>query len=156
MPESFVEQVKGNALGIVQDEELKAVEVARLAQGAKEVLSVLKEGNIAIAIVSRNGIRCIQRCFSKFDLPNPDLIVAREATNELKPHPEHFRLALERLGVTPSEAVVIGDSHHDIDGGRKLGIETVLVAHGEDRMFERQAKPDLEIKRLSEILGLLF
>ena len=48
-----------------------------------------------------------------------------------KPEPPLFRLALARLGVEPSAAVMVGDSEHsDIAGGARVGMRTVLFAPG--------------------------
>jgi HAD superfamily hydrolase (TIGR01450 family) len=46
-----------------------------------------------------------------------------------KPEPPLFQLALRRMGVTETEAVMVGDSvDSDIRGARRLGITTVLFA----------------------------
>jgi HAD superfamily hydrolase (TIGR01509 family) len=48
-----------------------------------------------------------------------------------KPHPDIFAAALERLGdVSPSEAVVIGDSPYDAEAARKLNLKTIGVLCG--------------------------
>ncbi|MFC1952575.1 HAD family hydrolase [Chloroflexota bacterium] len=126
-PPEVGRQIKEKAFAIIEEEELDAVENAQMADGAREVLLSLQNRCMAIAIVSRNGRNCIEKCFSKFNLPQSDLIVAREDVNKLKPHPEHFGVALERLGLEPAQVIIIGDSYHDTDGGKELGIETILV-----------------------------
>jgi len=46
-----------------------------------------------------------------------------------KPEPPLFRMALERLGLTPGEAAMVGDSvPSDIRGARAIGMRTVLYA----------------------------
>jgi FMN phosphatase YigB (HAD superfamily) len=48
-----------------------------------------------------------------------------------KPDPRIFRLALERAGVGPDEAVYVGDLYSvDIRGARAAGIEAVLLDPG--------------------------
>lgn len=48
-----------------------------------------------------------------------------------KPEPPLFRLALDRLGLPPSEVAMVGDSlSSDIRGGRGVGMRTVLYAPG--------------------------
>lgn len=48
-----------------------------------------------------------------------------------KPAPEMYRLALERLGVTPNQALVVGDRlETDIVGAQALGCSTALVLSG--------------------------
>jgi HAD superfamily hydrolase (TIGR01450 family) len=46
-----------------------------------------------------------------------------------KPEPPLFRIALERLGLAPAQAAMVGDSvPSDIRGGRGVGMRTVLYA----------------------------
>jgi 4-nitrophenyl phosphatase len=46
-----------------------------------------------------------------------------------KPEPPLFRMALERLGLTPADAAMVGDSvPSDIRGARAIGMHTVLYA----------------------------
>jgi len=46
-----------------------------------------------------------------------------------KPEPPLFRIALRRLGLTPAQAAMVGDSaESDVAGGRGVGMRTVLYA----------------------------
>jgi 4-nitrophenyl phosphatase len=48
-----------------------------------------------------------------------------------KPQPEMYRFALERLGLTPQETLVVGDrAETDILGAQKIGCRTALVLSG--------------------------
>lgn len=48
-----------------------------------------------------------------------------------KPSPEMYRVALERMGVSPDSTVVVGDRlETDIAGGQQLGCKTGLVLSG--------------------------
>ena len=52
---------------------------------------------------------------------------SQEARAE-KPHPRIFRLALERSGCKPIEAVHVGDSYdQDVLGAKKVGMQPILV-----------------------------
>jgi 4-nitrophenyl phosphatase len=54
-----------------------------------------------------------------------------------KPEPPLFRIALERLGLAPSEAAMVGDSlPSDIRGARGVGMPTVLYAPEGPRVSE--------------------
>jgi HAD superfamily hydrolase (TIGR01509 family) len=41
-----------------------------------------------------------------------------------KPEPRIFEIALDRLGVAPSHALFVDDREENIEGARRLGIET--------------------------------
>jgi phosphoglycolate phosphatase len=47
-----------------------------------------------------------------------------------KPDPEGARHLLEENGVCPEEAAIVGDSHVDVETGRKAGLWTVGVNYG--------------------------
>ena len=54
-------------------------------------------------------------------------IVTSEETGKEKPASENFELALRKLGLKPSEAIMIGDSKSkDINGATKIGIKAYL------------------------------
>jgi HAD superfamily hydrolase (TIGR01509 family) len=47
-----------------------------------------------------------------------------------KPHPDIFKAALDRLGVTASAAIVVGDSPYDAQAAGKIGLRTIGVLCG--------------------------
>jgi putative hydrolase of the HAD superfamily len=71
-----------------------------------------------------------------------------------KPHPEIFRLTLRQLGVTPNEAVHVGDDPVlDVRGAKGAGMRVVQVTP--DGKATRRAKPDLAIARLDDLPAAL-
>ena len=57
-----------------------------------------------------------------------DFILASTVVGSAKPHAGIFQEALQRAGVTPSEACHIGDEPTaDIEGARNVGIHSILV-----------------------------
>lgn len=57
-------------------------------------------------------------------------VVAAEDTEYSKPHPEIFLKAAALLGVAPEEAVVVGDSAHDIEAAVRAGMTPIGVLTG--------------------------
>jgi putative hydrolase of the HAD superfamily len=74
-----------------------------------------------------------------------------------KPDPRIFELALERIGVVPAEAVMVGDSlRRDIAGARAAGLRAVWIdRHLGDEGGGPLPEPDARIERLSEVRPLL-
>lgn len=72
-----------------------------------------------------------------------------------KPHPEPVLKALDALGAPPEEAVIIGDSEHDIRAGKRAGVATAAVSWGP---FPRRAlewvRPDHWIDHPNQVLDL--
>lgn len=78
-----------------------------------------------------------------------------EDTGERKPHPRPFRKALEALGVSPEEALMIGDwPERDVAGAKAVGIRTVYARYGD---VHEGIKPDADytIDDISEIITIL-
>ena len=57
-------------------------------------------------------------------------IVSSDEAEESKPAPDIFGLALERAGVSPEEAVVVGDSMWDIEAAKEAGLRVAAVMTG--------------------------
>jgi HAD superfamily hydrolase (TIGR01509 family) len=57
-------------------------------------------------------------------------IVSAGDVERSKPAPDLFQVALERAGVQPDEAVVLGDTVWDVAAARRAGLRTVAVLTG--------------------------
>ena len=70
-----------------------------------------------------------------------------------------YRVALERLELSPDETLVVGDRlETDIAGGQSLGCRTALVLSGvtsADKASLYRPAPDLISQDLSIVLGML-
>ena len=73
-----------------------------------------------------------------------------------KPNPAMYEFALERMGVTPEETLVVGDRlETDIAGAQNLGAPCALVLSGvtdEARAWEWEPSPDLIVDNLASVL----
>jgi len=67
-----------------------------------------------------------------------------------------FRTALEKLGVEPSKAVMVGDTFdEDITGAKKMGSKAVLVRRTEEQLTNTNFAPDRIISNLQELIDHL-
>ena len=91
-------------------------------------LQELRARGIKVGLIS-NSHRCLASFQQHFELHG--LIAAALSSSEhgyLKPHPRIFESALELLGVSAAESVMVGDSlTHDIEGARRVGMRGILV-----------------------------
>jgi len=74
-----------------------------------------------------------------------DLIVGSAAEGIMKPRPEIYRRALERLGRAPAEAVFIDDAPANVAGARAVGMATIHYTPGIDL--------EGELRRLGVVAG---
>lgn len=84
-----------------------------------------------------------------------DVVVTFEDTGERKPSAAPFALALERLGVGPDEALMVGDwPERDMVGAARLGIRTVFARYG-DTFGTVESGADYEIDDIHAVLGIV-
>jgi HAD superfamily hydrolase (TIGR01549 family) len=90
------------------------------------VLEELRAAGLQLAVVS-NGIRDLTAFVAHHRL-DVDAIVDSRRHGRVKPHPTIFQAALDLLGVSASDAVMVGDSiEEDIEGARALGMRAILI-----------------------------
>ena len=71
-----------------------------------------------------------------------------------KPDPEGARKLLEEYGVPAEQAVMVGDSHTDIETGRNAGLWTVAVTYGFAPHTLEEASPDIVVDHAHELSTL--
>jgi len=145
-------QIREYAFRKLEEIELENIEEAREVPGASEVVSVLREKGIKIAIVTRNSRRVGYLSLEKTGIV-PDLFLSRDDVRNAKPHPDHVQAALISFGVEPSQAIMVGDHWMDIQAGKAAGTKTIgfLRVDRPEDFFERYS-PDLIIRDLRELL----
>lgn len=89
------------------------------------VLQSLREQGIPTAVVS-NIAWDIRQCFGGLGTP-PDEFVLSYEVGAVKPDPNIFRTALERLGIDAADALMVGDSEENDGAARQLGCSFALV-----------------------------
>ena len=67
-------------------------------------------------------------------LPLLDIVVGGDTTPHLKPHPEPFLHAADRLEFSPERVVVVGDSINDVDGAHRAGMRAIALSYGYTRI----------------------
>ena len=73
-----------------------------------------------------------------------------------KPDPEGARELLAETGVAPEQAVIVGDSHTDIETGHNAGLWTIGVTYGFAPQTLADASPDVIVdhpRELAEIFA---
>lgn len=85
-----------------------------------------------------------------------DLLIVSDEVGVAKPDPAIFAIALERLDVSPGEALFVGDSpEFDLRGAAAAGMPFVWMNPRGEILPADLARPIAVIQRLSELLPLL-
>ncbi len=88
-----------------------------------------------------------------------DQVVTSAAFGRVKPDPGIFRLVLNRWGIAPAQAVMVGDTPDaDIRGGRGIGMRTIYAALAPNpyNAARRRTGADAEVTTLAEAERVLL
>ena len=78
-----------------------------------------KAGDFTLPLLARTGLA-----------PYFRVVVSGDTTQEKKPHPAPLLYACAQFGISPNEAVMIGDSTNDALAGRNAGCQVLCVPYG--------------------------
>jgi 2-haloalkanoic acid dehalogenase type II len=125
---------------------------------AVDVLRALRDAGMRIGLLTNAASTVTMRDRELEAYGLLDLIDERMTAGDaghLKPHPHAFRVVLDRLGVEPEEAVMVGDRlEDDVAGGQQVGMRTVWVRRNGSKP-QNGIRPDATITALNELLDLL-
>jgi len=127
-------------------------------EGARAALDELAARGVVLAVVSnimRSPGEVLRGVFDRAGfLPHFQVTTFSDECGIRKPDPEIFLLTLRRVGVSPEEAVHVGDDPVlDVEGARDAGMGVIQVAA--DGRATGPSKPDAVIARLSELPAAL-
>lgn len=132
-------------------------ELVEVFDGVYETVKKLHENGFKLAIVTTKMRKTVNMGLELSKLtPFFPVVVTFEDVSNTKPHPEPLQLALNKLGATADEAIMVGDNHHDIDGGKNAGVDTVGVAwsvKGKEHLATYS--PDFIIDSMDELLSIV-
>jgi len=123
-----------------------------LVPGVDQMLAVMK-GRFPLSIVSARDEKSTLRFLDQFDLTKYfDVIVTGLSAPHTKPYPDPILLAAQKLGVSPQECLMIGDTTVDMRAGKAAGAQTlgVLCGFGEEPEL-KQLGADLILKSTSDL-----
>jgi phosphoglycolate phosphatase len=84
-----------------------------------------------------------------------EIIVSGDTLEKKKPDPAPLLYAAAQLGVQPQDALIVGDSIHDVQAGRAAGFQVVCVSYGYNHGHDiRDSHPDAVIDTLLQLPGL--
>lgn len=117
--------------------EAEATRGAMAAEGANELLSLLREHGIRTALVTNNSAKNAAELLERFGL-RLDVVITRD-TGMYKPSGAPLAAAARRLGVRPEECLVVGDSHYDLEAAHDAGCARTCVLHDRAEVLGREA-----------------
>jgi len=131
--------------------EMRAAATCKLLPGARELLDFLERRGVFKALLTRNSRTTIRTLSERLGF-RFDSIVTREDA-EPKPSPEPVLLICRRLGVSPTNTLMVGDYLYDMLAGERAGAMTLLVHSPHRHKFE--FTPDFEVPNLVEARNIV-
>jgi putative hydrolase of the HAD superfamily len=153
----YCNEVFSGACKIYEAEKVRLLEPY---PGVRETLSELKRRGFPLVVLTdaHNGNAMARlRRTGLFDFF--DFIISYDMTGAKKPAPDAFLLALEKLGTSPSETLLVGDSiRRDIAPAQALGMVTAYAAYGDRNIRSRDppdCRPDIVLGDIRELVALV-
>jgi pyrophosphatase PpaX len=129
-----------------------------LFPGIVALLDRLKSEKRKLGVVTTKRRPAVELSFSIQPIGHYfDVVISSEDSERPKPFPDPIRLALERLGASPSQAAYVGDAPFDIAAARAADVFAVGVTWGGIHPDERlvAAEPDVLVSDTEELLAVL-
>lgn len=140
--------------------EAGATRLTRPYPGVSEVLDQLAAAGHRLAVCTNKPQRAtaavleglgLARCFA--------VVLGGDSLPVKKPDPGPLRAILDRLGVAPSQAAMVGDHRNDVAAAQAAGMRAVFARYGYGAATLDGLRPDAEIGRFAELppaLALIF
>jgi putative hydrolase of the HAD superfamily len=128
-----------------------------LFDGVLDALGDLRDAGLSVSVSTNLTTRVQLRKLDVLGLDEyVDVVVTSEEVGREKPGSVMFTLPMSRLGVTPSETVMVGDSvRSDVEGGNALGLTTVLC-NSDATGLDGHRAPDHRIEEFREITEVVL
>jgi pyrophosphatase PpaX len=129
----------------------------KLYPGVEKTLEFLRGAGVRTALVTTKHQAQADFTVKTYGLEKHfDYIHGWLEGRQHKPHPEPVQTALNRLGVAPEDAVMVGDSEMDIESARAAGAAICAVSYGfRPLWFLHSFKPDYLISRITDLVPIV-
>ncbi|HWF45188.1 MAG TPA: HAD-IA family hydrolase [Candidatus Kapabacteria bacterium] len=132
------------------------VHLATLFPATVEVLEYLWKRRFKLGVITTRSLRTSVRTLEMTGIARYfEVIVSAEDVSNHKPHPEPLLKALDKLGVKPERAVMVGDTYADIMAGKNAGTKTVAALYGFGGRSLIETNPDYAIEDIRDLLNVV-
>ena len=123
------EQVSGDK-SLSKLQEFARAKEAGYFDGIEEMLASLKEKGFILTIATGKGRASLDRLDEMLGFDKYFDFNICPSESEPKPSPQMVNKLLRKYDLRPEDAVVIGDSEHDLKMAQNAGVDTVAVSYG--------------------------
>jgi len=100
-------------------------------EGMQDCLDILKEQGHSLSVCTNKPYGFAKQILDDFNLSSYfDALTGGDSFDIRKPHPDHIHKTLDLMSLKSGTAVMIGDTHNDIDAAVSAGIGSIAVTFG--------------------------
>lgn len=148
--EALIEQNKAESIRF-----FSALEDIPLMPGVTQALEELYQMGLPIAVASSSFHEIIELILKRTGLrPYFQQVVSSKEAGKSKPEPDVFLLAASRLGVDPTDCLVVEDSFNGIKAAKAAGMRCIAFA-GPGANLEAQKQANEHISHFDQLIALL-
>lgn len=129
-----------------------------LYDGVKEGIEYFHSLGIKLGVVTNKPHVFAQPLIKFMGLdPYMDYVLGGEVLEQRKPDPAPLLYVLDKLGVSPEHALMVGDSINDVKAGQNAQVPTVVFTYGYDGGYDVRTccKADYLFERFDELTALI-
>jgi HAD superfamily hydrolase (TIGR01509 family) len=131
--ETLAEPERSRKRHILEGHEAVQTEASVLRRGFRDFLGELQARGVAAALVTNNSRRNTEFLLHKFGLAF-DCVITRES-GLWKPSGAPFLEVFRRLGLTPDDCCVVGDTRFDVLAGLDAGVTAIFLLSNEPEKY---------------------
>ncbi|MBP6880330.1 HAD-IA family hydrolase [Candidatus Saccharibacteria bacterium] len=136
--------------------QLNNFELCSLFPDVREMFNEIQLKYMIAAATNRSKLTLIKSLEHANIDENFEYIITPEDVARPKPHPDMLLLAAKKLGITPEETVMVGDTINDIVSGKSAGMKTIAINRQLDELRSNNrssnTQPDIVIDDLSSLV----
>lgn len=118
-------------IDMVKDPDIRSSDIIEMFKFHKDLEDTLKHLNkrYSLGVVTSRGQFGVKEVFDLRPIKKYfDTVITYDDCENHKPHPEPLEKALEKLSLSPSQAIYIGDSNTDIIAANTIGMPSIHLA----------------------------
>jgi len=132
--------------------EAAPAKLSSLYPGVNETLKSLHNSGARLGICTNKLQAATVAVLQAFKIDKYfDTVLGGDVGSFRKPDPRHLLLAIERLGATPNESIMIGDNENDYTAARAVGIPVILMRYGYLRVPCETLQPDVWLDQFDQV-----
>lgn len=127
------------------------IEAQPILPGVEELIKQARQRNLRVAVASSSPRSWVAGHLSRLGLLDAfDMLTCGDEVEHVKPYPDIYQLALDKLAIQPEQAIALEDSVNGMLSARRAGIFCVVVTNPLTQLLQFE-QVDLRLKSLADL-----